>query len=197
MKVLSLVALSLFLSFALSTEGRAQPVPTGALPPPVFIHIQNSMQETNVWCWAAVAQQIIRFKRGPGATPPQCALVAIANGSHPGVCCVQQHPACVRTGSIPQIQALVAHFGGAYAHYAPPTNPAALYQTLSSGRPVIVQLRTGLMSSHVVVLTGMSWVNTGYGPQALLHINDPLAFFTAPVPFSRIAPIWMDALVIN
>ena len=41
------------------------------LPPPVDIPIQNIHQETPVWCWAAVAQQIILGIRGPANTPPQ------------------------------------------------------------------------------------------------------------------------------
>ena len=78
---------------------QAQPVPS-----PVDVPISNIPQDTPVWCWAAVAQQIIMAIRGPQNTPPQCALVATANGAHPGVCCNGYNPACVRTGSIPQIQ---------------------------------------------------------------------------------------------
>ncbi len=60
---------------------------TGAIPAPVDIPIQNLTQETEVWCWAAVAQQIILASQGPQATPPQCALVAMANGAAPEACC--------------------------------------------------------------------------------------------------------------
>ena len=54
---------------------RAQP----GLPPPVDIPIQNLSQQTPVWCWAAVAEQIITWRRG--GSPPQCVLVAAAFGA--------------------------------------------------------------------------------------------------------------------
>ncbi|UDF37606.1 UNVERIFIED_ORG: hypothetical protein LHJ69_11245 [Shinella sp. XGS7] len=170
----------------------AQPV-----PPPVDIPIQNIPQETPVWCWVAVAQQIVLATRGPQNTPPQCALVAMANNAHPSVCCNGPNPACVTTGSIPQIQGLIAYFGGRYSTYAPPANPMALYSTLASGRAIILQLRTGQTSAHVVVVRGMSFISTPMGVQPVLHINDPMAMFTQPVPFAQIAPIWMSAIVVN
>lgn len=48
-----------------------------AMPSPVQLGIPNLPQETQVWCWAAVAQQIIAHSRGAAYTPPQCALVAV------------------------------------------------------------------------------------------------------------------------
>ena len=155
------------------------------------------MQETEVWCWAAVAQQMVHFIKGPAHTPPQCGMVAIANGGHPDVCCVNRHPACRRTGSLQQIAALIGNFGGRFVAYAPPANPMALYQTLATGRAVILHIRSGMSSSHVVVLRGMSFMQTPMGVQPVLHINDPMARFTQPVPFAQLAPIWIDALVVN
>jgi hypothetical protein len=64
------------------------------IPPPVDIPVQNIPQETQVWCWAAVAQQIIMFSQGPKRTPPQCALVAIANNASPQACCSGYNPMC-------------------------------------------------------------------------------------------------------
>ena len=165
--------------------------------PPVDIPIMNIPQETDVWCWVAVAQQIIMASRGAQNTPPQCALVATANGARPGFCCNGYNPACVTTGSIPQIQNLIAHFGGRSSTYVPPTDPMTLYRTLALGRAVIVQLRTGQSSAHVVVIRGMSFVPTQFGIKAMLHVNDPLAYFTQPVPYDQIAPIWMSAIVVN
>lgn len=167
------------------------------LPPPVDLAIQNIRQKTPVWCWAAVAQQIVLATRGPQKTPSQCALVAMANGVPPGECCSRYNPACVRTGSIPQIQWLIAQFGGRYSSYAPPTNPMTLYRTLSSGRAIILQLRTGQQSAHVVVVRGMSFLPTPNGVQPFLHVNDPMAIFTQPVPFAQIAPIWISAIVVS
>ncbi len=155
------------------------------IPPPIDIPIQNIRQETNVWCWVAVSQQIIMYTQGPQSTPPQCALVAIANNTPPQTCCSGYNPLCVRTGSIPQIQGLIAHFGGRYSGVAPPADPMTLYRTLSSGKPIILQVRTGMQSAHVVVLRGMSFMPTQYGRvEPVLHINDPMAHFTQPLPYS-------------
>jgi hypothetical protein len=167
------------------------------LPPPVNLPVQNIRQETSVWCWAAVAQQIVLASRGPQNTPPQCALVAIANGAPPQACCGGYNPACVRPGSIPQIQSLIAHFGGRYSAYAPPTDPLTLYRTLASGRAVILQVSTGQQVAHVVVVRGMAFQPTPFGVQPVLFINDPMSVFTQPVPFARIAPIWMSAIVVH
>ena len=161
------------------------------------IPIPNISQQTQVWCWAAVAQQIIAAAQGPMQTPPQCALVAMAYGAPPGACCNFPNAACVRTGSIQQIQGLIAQFGGHYSSYAPPTDPMTLYRTLAAGHPVILQVQSGPQSAHVIVVRGMSFVPTQFGVQAVLHVNDPMAIFTQPVPFAQIAPIWMSAIVVN
>jgi hypothetical protein len=72
-----------------------------------------------------------------------------------------------------------------------------LYQTLASGRAVILHIRSGVSTSHVVVLRGMAFVETPSGIQPVLHINDPVSHFSQPVPFWQIAPIWLEALVVN
>lgn len=167
------------------------------IPPPVDIPIPNIPQQTEVWCWVAVAQQIIHATHGPSQTPAQCALVAEANGANPASCCAQFNPSCVTTGSIAQIQMLIHRFGGRSSSYAPPTDPMTLYQTIAGGRAVIVQLRTGQSSAHVVVVRGMSFSTGPQGVVPILHLNDPLGRFTQPVPYSQIAPIWMSAIVVN
>ncbi len=157
------------------------------------------MQETQVWCWAAVAQQIILARKGSANTPRQCALVAMANGAHPNFCCSGLgNPNCVTTGSLQQIQNLIGQFGSTYSSIQSPTNPMVLYNTLASGRPIILQVQTGLTSAHVVVLTGMSFIMNSNGiMEPVLHINDPLAYFNKPIKFSQLIPIWMSAIVVG
>jgi len=169
------------------------------IPQPVQLPIPNILQQTQVWCWAAVAQQIIQASRGPQQTPAQCALVAMANNVHPNVCCSGMgNPACIRTGSLQQIQYLIGQFGGRFSSIAPPTDPMTLYNTLASGKAIILQISSGAMSAHVVVLTGMSFVRDRYGNiQSLLHINDPLSFYNQPVPYQNLIGIWMSAIVVN
>ena len=164
--------------------------------PPVDLPIRDLRQETDVWCWAAVAQQIIMASRGPQETPPQCALVAIANGANPEFCCNAPNPQCVRTGSIPQIQGLIAQFGGRASTYAPPTDPLTLYRTLALGHAVIIGV-AGQGGGHVVVARGMSFQQTPYGWEPLVHINDPMAFYTQPVPYRQFAQAWRAAIVVD
>jgi hypothetical protein len=174
-------------------------VSSQSIPPPINLLIKNIMQETQVWCWAAVAQQIILARQGPVNTPPQCALVAMANGAHPNVCCSGMgNPSCVTTGSLQQIQYLIGEFGGSYSSIQPPANPMTLYNTLASGRPIILQVQTGQASAHVVVLTGMSFAPNGFGGvEPVLYINDPLAYYNQPVPFSSLIQVWMSAIVVG
>jgi hypothetical protein len=172
----------------------------GAIPyglAPVDLPIENISQETNVWCWAAVSQQIIAASRGREQTPQQCALVATANNTPSDVCCVQQNPQCVVTGSLQQIQDLIQHYGGRSSSYAEPTDPMTLYRTLKQGHAVVIGLQTNPSSGHVVVARGMSFQNTPQGVVAMVHINDPMAQFTQPVPFQQIAGIWRQAIIVN
>ena len=96
-----------------------------------------------------------------------------------------------------QISGLIGQFANRPANYALPADPMTLYRTLASGRAIILHIRSSMSTSHVVVLRGMSFVPTPQGEQPVLHINDPLAYFTQPVLFSQIAPIWIEALVVN
>lgn len=168
------------------------------LPPPINLGIINLPQQGPVWCWAAVARQIIAWKhQSLPAAPEQCALVAMANNAAPPVCCMGVNPACNITGSLPQIQGLIANFGASYSSIAPPAHPMALYNTLAAGHPIILQISSGPGMAHVVVLQGMEWYPSPMGPRAMLHINDPMNIYPAPVPFENIAPIWMSAIVVN
>jgi hypothetical protein len=164
--------------------------------PVVDLPIRDLPQETPVWCWAAVSQQIILASRGPEQTPQQCALVAIANGAAPQVCCNDRDPRCMRTGSIQQIQGLIQQFGGRASNAAPPTDPMTLYRTLAGGHAVVIGVVNG-GAGHVVVARGMSFMQTPYGWEPLVHINDPMATYTQPVPFRRFAGSWQAAIVIN
>ncbi|MCK5312151.1 MAG: hypothetical protein KAJ62_08575 [Desulfobacteraceae bacterium] len=167
-------------------------------PPPIDLGIQNIPQETPVWCWVAVAQQLILPLKGPHGTPPQCALVAMANKANPNFCCQNPFPQqCLVTGHLQQIQWLIARFGGKFSSIQPPANPMVVYNTLVSGRPIIMAVKSSPNSGHVVVIRGMQWVPTQFGIQPMLLINDPMSFFTQPIPFQNIAQYWQTAIVVN
>lgn len=172
-------------------------------PIPVHLNIANIPQETTTWGWVAVAQQIIFAIQGNN-TPPQCAMVSIANNTRPEACCNQLgkwngNQACLVRGHLTQIQNLILHFGGHYSNTAPPTDPLTIYNTLRSNRPIIMFVKQSAYQQvgHFVIITGMQWVNTGFGFQPILYINDPVGFMTQPVPFANIAQFWQAAIVVN
>lgn len=177
------------------------------LPPPIDLGIVNIPQQTQVWCWVAVVEQIAHWKSqtNPNSSPHQCELVSFANGMPQPLCCnaaaVNANPMlaqqCIRTGQDQEIMQLLNMVSNSVASYALPAHPMALYNTLASGRPIILKLQNTPYSGHVVVLRGMAWVQTPMGPTAVLYINDPLSYFTQPVPFQNIAHMWSGAFIAN
>jgi hypothetical protein len=179
-----------FLLLALAAPAAAQ---MRALPPPVDLGIRNIMQETDVWCWAAVAQQVIVKRKGK--SPPQCALVAMVHGRFPSYCC-PHYERCAVPGSLRQIQILIRNFGQRTTTLSPPTDAMSLYRTLRRGHPIILAIRNSQVSGHVVVLTGMTWARGANGPEALLHVNDPLRVLPNRMSFRALVPRWQAAIVV-
>lgn len=149
-------------------------------------------QQSGVWCWAAVAEQIIRWKQGH--SPPQCALVALAYGQGVAPCCGGL-PQCRVAGSLQQIQYLIGLFGGGASTLAPPTTPAVLHATLAVGRPIVMSVRASPYAGHVVVIRGMRCGPAG----PVLLVNDPISWgpLTQPVPFAALLPYWQAAIVVS
>ncbi len=165
------------------------------VPGTVLIDIDNHMQQTSVWCWAAVAEQIIEFSQGN--SPPQCALVAAANGVPPVFCCNGPNPACVRTGSMDQLRTLLLAYGNraSYVVY-PGRDPMPLYKHLVADHLVVLQVRTGTNSTHVVVLKGMRFTRDRGRLEAWIIVNDPMIFDMPPMLYSRMQGTIINALVI-
>lgn len=164
---------------------------------PIDLGIPNIKQDTPVWCWAAVAQQIIQWKTGQA--PLQCALVGVAGNVPPQACCGGA-PMCVTTGGLQHIQFLIQQFGFSPSFISPPSSPQAVYQTLSMGRAIIMAVQTSPVIGHVVVIRGMACI----GANPVLFINDPasnmanpLPAFSQPVPFIQIAQYWQAAIVVG
>lgn len=182
--------LVLLLSLSAAAPAAAQ---MHALPPPVDLGIRNVMQETDVWCWAAVAQQVIIKRKGQ--SPPQCALVAMVHGRYPSHCC-PYYERCAVPGSLRQIQTLIRNFGQRTSSLGPPTDAMSLYRTLRAGHPVILAIRNSPYSGHVVVLTGMTWISGPGGPEAVLHVNDPLQVIPNRLAWRALRPRWQAAIVV-
>ena len=186
-----------FVILLVSISATAQPAPSPPLLAPVRINVPNRIQETPVWCWVAVSQQVIEWSKG--SSPPQCALVASANNVPPAMCCDGPHPECVRTGTMPQIQTLIATYGGHASHVIQPSlDPVGLYVYLAQGKPIILQIRTNPAATHVVVLVGISFMRSHlYGSVAYLQVNDPMSIYPFPVLYQTIYPSIVNALVID
>jgi hypothetical protein len=180
----------------LTLAGLAAPQGAAAQWQPIDLGIPNIPQRTPVWCWAAVTEQVIRWRNG-GAGPSQAELVALANGFSPQACLQlpnqMVYQACMRTGGLGEIQQLLAHFGGGASFAAPPAHPVHLYNMLAQQRPVILAVQTTPFSGHVVVLRGML-----PAPDPLLLINDPMRWsaFGQPLPFSALMGFWSAAIVV-
>jgi hypothetical protein len=181
---------SVLLTFLLNiSQGQFQ----SSIPRPIDLGIQNITQQTDSWCWAATAQQVIYWLRGN--TPPQCQLVANAFNANVQYCC--NYPqACNSPGYMQQIQSLILAYGGHYSTISPPANEMAVYQTLSQGKAIVLFLQTTPYVGHFVVVRGMEWVPTQFGYQALLYINDPMSYYTQPIPFNKLLSIWRAAIVV-
>lgn len=165
------------------------------IPPPVDTYVQNLLQQDQMWCWAAVAQQIILWKTGNA--PQQCEMVAVAKGGNPIACC--SGAPCSVPGQFSDIQNLLAHYGAGYSNIAPPASPAILYNTLSQNRAIILFLNQPYQHiGHFVVLRGMYWaVNPAYGTVPMVVINDPMSVYTQPMPFANLLGLWQAAIVTN
>jgi len=153
--------------------------------------IPNFPQKMSQWCWATVAQQVIAWKTGN--KPAQCAMVAIANNSHPNACC-NGNPQCNVPGSMQQIQALIAHFGASPSQISFPSNPMVLFQKLQNGVAVIVFVKNSPFAQigHFVVIRGMDF-SSG---QPVVFVNDPLNWSgsSQPVPYWQLAQYWQAAI---
>ena len=168
---------------------------TAAQPlPPVDLRIPNVPQKTRVWCWAAVAQQVIIRKRG--SSPPQCALVAMVHGRPPSACC-PHYQKCAVPGRLSQIRKLIRNFGRSSSSLERPTDLMTLYATLCAGKPVIIALRNTRYTGHTVVVTGMTWVQSERGRTAMLHINDPIGALPPRVPYEIIRSRWTAAIIVH
>ena len=178
------------LLFAFAQKSVAQSAPQA-----VDLGIENVVQLQDKWCWAAASEQIIWWLTGNDV--PQCELVATAfnSAAQTGICCNYPYT-CNLPGQISQIQSLILAYGGHYSTSGRPGTPMEVYQTLTRGRAIIMQLNTSPTIGHIVVIRGMEWQYGPYGFQPVFFINDPMQRYTTPVYFSQLARIWGSAIVV-
>jgi hypothetical protein len=195
------LALSVALTvFAPSTAAQAQEI-----PPPVMLDVPIVTQETPNWCWLAAAEMAIRHENS-GMSLRQCEMLEIGFNMPPGECCRDMMSCAGPAYGMEELRSIVAQFGGVLTVLTPPLPPQVLYGALLSGSPVIARIRSGLTSSHVIVIRGMRFrlreetaadgtVTMGIEP--LLLVNDPLSYFPHELPYERLLPLWIDSLIVD
>jgi hypothetical protein len=186
-----------------ASDSHAQlPLPGYPQPPePVALNVPVVLQQTDVWCWLAASEMVIRYYNR-GLSYQQCRILEIGYQLPPGACCGQPL-ACRTTGQWPQISAAIA-FGNVRGQWTPPLDPQSLYAILQQGRPVLAQIRSSATSTHAVVIRGMRFqvvtVPDVYGRRVaqvmpFVLVNDPLSLFPGDVPYPSLASIWIDGLI--
>jgi len=176
---------------------------------PVIIPIQNALQQNPMWCWAAVAEQTIAYKKN--ISPKQCELVSQVSKAITTSCC-ENASICNAPGTMQQIQAALNQFGIKHSITLPITDPLALYNLLAQNHPVVLFLQSSRIVGHCVVITGMDFPgqsspisNSGFidvssssaAGQPMVYVNDPTSTYIQPLPFSTIVSLWSNAIILN
>jgi hypothetical protein len=186
----------------------ARPTSTQAqqsLPPPVNLPVPVVLQQTQVWCWLASSEMVIRYLNN-GFSYTQCQMLEKGYGLPPGACCGNPGACMVTAQSWSAIQAVLA-FGGLKGTIRPALSANDLYLTLRRNHPVIAQISEGGQGTHAIVLRAMRFaqVIVGYYPNGLpavqtvayVAVNDPLNIFPQEAEFSRLSSVWMDSLEVE
>lgn len=177
---------------------------------PVRVEVPFVRQHTGMWCWLAVAEMALRYKKG--ASPPQCRLADLAFALPPGSCCKPGR--CQKGASLNVIKELLAKRGVKSRLQGPEISFEEVYNLLEKRNIFIVRLvrrsrsmiRVGPKSlGHVVVLRGVRFVPPPprsplaiqNRPMPLVLINDPRFFRPIEVPFVDVASNWEGMLVVR
>ncbi|HET7433260.1 MAG TPA: C39 family peptidase [Thermoanaerobaculia bacterium] len=129
-------------------------------PPQAVLSVPYVSQQTQVWCWAAVIEMILRYYSVPAT---QCQIVS---GYVLRQCCAGD-PSCFVTASVTTIQAAMYQLGGVQSQWiSGPLTFDQVAQEIGAGRPIMIEYR-GSFAGHVVLIVGYSRANN------LLKIYDP------------------------
>lgn len=159
-------------------------VPTGS----AVLSITPIAQQTEVWCWAATAEMVLRHVRVPSVNfyNYQCGIVAAYFGGDCAVNC----GLCVRPiNGMAELDRLLRRYGpfATQLGFPSPTVTTRLqFRSLSfrevvaeidAGRPVAAGISAGSFpfpnfSNHVVVIVGYD----ARGAEPYLYVNDPFPY---------------------
>jgi hypothetical protein len=164
-------------------------------PTSIDLAIPRIVQETPVWCWAAVTQMVVTHFGQATAVPSQREIVRMALG----------HARDARwQNGIPE-EAIVpndAHFirlmvrllSRRASDWFPACSAEELYANLYFGNVVILHLRISETMGHVVVVAGARPADGGYE----ILVNDPEPRVPAPfwTRYEAVAPAILQHMVI-
>lgn len=132
------------------------------LPPSMTLAVPAIPQQTQVWCWAAVSEMLLRYANAPRM---QCEIVGTWVRTN---CCDAQiaQAYCLHGApSLQVIQQTLLGFGNIRTQLTGPMSFEQIKQTIASGRPIIAAYSNSF-SGHVVVIHG-------YDERGNIHIIDP------------------------
>jgi hypothetical protein len=157
--------------------------------------ISPVQQQTPVWCWAAVAEMVLRHLRMPNINPGnnyQCGVVGTLGGQ-----CAYDCRLCVTTiGSIGHLAQVLENYPrvvrSVSARAVPDLammedsalDPEGIIDEIDAGRPIIAGISPSGqgfhypagMSEHVALIVGYRV----QGNRLLLYVNDPMPFSLFP-----------------
>jgi hypothetical protein len=187
--------------------GVTEPVVPVVVPDSVDLPVPAFRQQADHWCWLAVAEMVVYYKRW-GASPRQCEILEIGSGAEKGACCADPGR-CDRAGSLAEIRRVIDHFGGASSARTPRLSPRALYDVLRDGHVVVAALAdpTG-GPGHVVVIKGLRFQIRWHPPRnpneppgqeivPWVSINDPRGIITESTPYENLARYWAESIVVE
>lgn len=165
-------------------------------PAQVVLNVPQYVQAEPVWCWVTTTQMALVYRNG--SAPYQCRLVEVALGVPPGFCCSRPGFCQVAGQNMGSIRRLLDFYGVSSTYWPGQMSAQGLYDELEIGNPVIMQYKSGITSSHVVVLRAMKWQVIKNKCVPFVGVNDPLSFFSAWVPYSTVSgTLWVDSLIVE
>jgi len=159
-------------------------------PQPVDIDVPLVTQDTDEWCWLAVAEMIMLERTDRSEL--QCEMVERRDGLASGWCC-EDLSRCARPSTSLNETAQVLAAAGVRTRPGMAVLPSTLYSLLSAGMPVIAQVRNSEGTTHAVVIRGMYYI----GFTAILIVNDPMEIAPREIPHSILAVGWINSLIVE
>ena len=183
------------------------PVDLVVVPNPVDLPVPVIRQKADNWCWLAVAEMVIYYKKW-GLAPTQCEILEAGAGVEPGTCC-DDPSNCDRPGALHDIRRAVEHYSRRRTQLAGPLPDSVLYRYLKREMPVIAAVRApGAKLGHVVAIRGLRYVvkwlpaaKKGGPPRQVVvpyaRINDPRGILTEEIPYPNLMAVWERSIVIE